>query len=201
MEIYESCPNVLRNIVKSAFEMKGAYESFSYKADLKITVILQLSLQFPCIVGQVNGNSLSLDGNSSNLNHSTTSKIGIIIEHKSNANNSVESYPTNNNYSFNVSAVPKKVNFVGPLGTPEPSSLETEEDKKVRLDWAGNCTASHWVTCSNQTYFGQLKNTTTEHIPRNKNCTDQRFFPPLCLRNGWTVTKCHLWCMAKLCNR
>ncbi|CAG7819662.1 unnamed protein product [Allacma fusca] len=85
--------------------------------------------------------------------------------------------------------------------TPKPSIVVTEEDKKVRKDWGGNCTTYHWEICSNLTYFGQFDKKLKLDVPKEYNCLDPKLFPPLCLHNGWTVTRCHLFCMTKLCNR
>ena len=78
----------------------------------------------------------------------------------------------------------------------------TDEDRKVRNDWGGTCTAEDWAACAKVATFGVDKyDELGRQISSQKNCTDQDEFPPLCLKNRWTVTRCHLFCMSIRCNK
>jgi hypothetical protein len=99
------------------------------------------------------------------------------------------------------------------FGTPKPrpavtTPASTDEDKRIRQTWGGNCLAEHWQRCSNiktwadfYVVYEKSDKEKLHPIKRNKkyDCwgKDENTY---CLRNGWTVNRCHINCMAH-CNR
>jgi len=86
------------------------------------------------------------------------------------------------------------------------SNLKLTENVKNETEpispmWGGNCTETNWKRCSSlKVYFGAY---VAQNDPKKEfrnytiNCSEQKV---LCLRNGWTVTRCQILCMGK-CNR
>ena len=60
----------------------------------------------------------------------------------------------------------------------------------------GNCKMEHWLKCNNlRTVTGDYYNKEMlEHFEMD--CNDEKEFPWICMRNGWTVNRCHLLCMS-----
>ncbi|CAG7820810.1 unnamed protein product [Allacma fusca] len=96
------------------------------------------------------------------------------------------------------------------INSPPVPTTEQEENDKINSDWGGECGLEDWKKCYNITVVG---NPTEVHpqFPHDKkknrqtqmDCFDTMEaidFPWLCLRNGWTVNRCHILCMS-MCNR
>jgi len=89
----------------------------------------------------------------------------------------------------------------------ETKESETEvqrlspEDLKTRENWGGNCTTKDWNHCKFvKTWFGY-------YIDEKDSANREKYYeidcilePKFCMRNGWTVSRCHLLCMGQ-CNR
>ena len=95
----------------------------------------------------------------------------------------------------------------GPDGAEDE---ELDEDERARQEWGGECTVADWKSCYNITVMGLptkvhplYPNDRKKNIRTQLNCFDTNEaldFPWLCLRNRWTVNRCHILCMSK-CNR
>lgn len=80
--------------------------------------------------------------------------------------------------------------------------VQTERDKMVQRIFGGTCGFAHWNRCSRLEFWGDeylvpdKKNPGNFIVKRNRiNCREK---PTLCLKNGWTVARCHMLCMSQV---
>lgn len=99
----------------------------------------------------------------------------------------------------------KEPGFGTPKPIPKPTTpATTPQDLKVREEWGGNCLAKDWEACTNISSWGgdyivreKYKPFTTTLHHFEVHCDWTELF---CLRNGWTVSRCHMVCMGR-CNK
>jgi hypothetical protein len=75
------------------------------------------------------------------------------------------------------------------------------ETEPIAPEWGGNCTETNWIGCSSlKTYFGAYVDPKDPTKTVKHHEIDCKIQPILCLKNGWTVTRCQILCMGR-CNR
>ncbi|CAL8091114.1 unnamed protein product [Orchesella dallaii] len=90
------------------------------------------------------------------------------------------------------------------LVSSKPAPL-SDEDKKFRRAWGGNCTAAVWDVCNKIKFWGgnyvipDKKNPGKFIVKNYKIHCVEKPDKTFCLRNGWTVARCHMLCMSQ-CN-
>ncbi|CAL8095718.1 unnamed protein product [Orchesella dallaii] len=88
------------------------------------------------------------------------------------------------------------------ISTPAPL---TDEDKKIRQAWGGTCTLAIWNVCNRIKSWGGDYLVPDKNNPENMikkyyrvDCVEKPD-KTFCLKNGWTVARCHMLCMSQ-CN-
>ncbi|CAL8068018.1 unnamed protein product [Orchesella dallaii] len=86
--------------------------------------------------------------------------------------------------------------------TPSPISVQ---DKRIQMIWGGTCTYAIWNVCN------RIKSWGGDYLVPDKNDPEKmikKYYridcvekpeTTFCLRNGWTVARCHMLCMSQ-CN-
>jgi hypothetical protein len=77
----------------------------------------------------------------------------------------------------------------------------TQEDRMTQEEWGGNCSLADWDRCKViKTWFGNyMDKSDPEHLWKQSEL-DCILQPVLCMKNGWTVNRCHVLCMGR-CNK
>jgi len=79
-------------------------------------------------------------------------------------------------------------------------TLVTQGDKLTQEEWGGNCTLANWDKCKVvKTWFGWYLDKVENEMKWKHLELDCVLEPVLCMKNGWTVNRCHILCMGR-CN-